>query len=85
MNLKKNKIMKKITLLLLLFIASFTFSQVTIGTGDAGSNSTVIDLSYNYSYTQSIYLARKLIQKVLLYLYSIALIQDQIFLQQIMT
>ena len=54
--------MKKITLLLLLFMTSISFSQVTIGTGDDGSsfNSPPINPYYGFSYSQSIYLASEI-------------------------
>ena len=54
--------MKKITLLLMMFITSLSFSQVTIGTGNDGNafNSPPISPYYGFSYSQSIYLASEI-------------------------
>ena len=53
--------MKKITLLLLL-TTTFSFSQISIGSGDDGdsSNSPPMTPYYEYSYSQSIYLATEI-------------------------
>ena len=54
--------MKKITILLVLFVTTFTFSQVSIGTGNDGDsfNSPPINPYYGYSFAQSIYLASEI-------------------------
>jgi len=54
--------MKKITLLLLLLTTTLSFSQISIGDGDAGSSTSSPPISpyYGTSYSQSIYLASEI-------------------------
>ena len=49
--------MKKITLLFIILFTSYSFAQVTIGTGNDEAQSTPFDPYWGYTYSQSIYTA----------------------------
>lgn len=52
--------MKKITFLFIILFTSFSFAQVTIGTGNNESQSTPFDPFWGYTYSQSIYTAAEI-------------------------
>ena len=52
--------MKKITLLFIILFTSYSFAQVTIGTGNNETQSTPFDPYWGYTYSQSIYTAAEI-------------------------
>ena len=52
--------MKKITLLFIILFTSYSFAQVTIGTGNNEAQSTPFDPFWGYTYSQSIYTAAEI-------------------------
>ncbi|AUC81911.1 T9SS type A sorting domain-containing protein [Lacinutrix sp. Bg11-31] len=52
--------MKKITLLLLMFCASFSFAQLQVGVGTNEAQNMPFEAYYGYSYSQSIYTASQI-------------------------
>ena len=52
--------MKKITLLFIILFTSYSFAQVTIGTGNNEAQSTPFDPYWGYTYSQSIYTAAEI-------------------------